>query len=72
MTTQISLADIQSFYENLAGNFADVVQYNKDNRESPSGNITIPVVCDIMNGDTSNKSDPAVSRIMLFKYILLI
>lgn len=42
--------DIDNFFESLAGNFAGVVQYNKDNRLTPSksANITIEIVCDIM------------------------
>jgi len=32
-----------NFFENLAGNFAGVVQYNKDN--SPHATITIDDVC---------------------------
>lgn len=41
--------DVTSLFENLASNFAGVVQYNKDNRpRSPTHNITIDVVCDVM------------------------
>lgn len=41
--------DVASLFENLASNFAGVVQYNKDNRpRSPTNNITIDVVCDVM------------------------
>lgn len=41
--------DVASLFENLASNFAGIVQYNKDNRpKSPTHNITIDVVCDVM------------------------
>lgn len=43
--------DLANLFENLAGNFQGVVQYNKDNRlseGSKSANITIDVVCDVM------------------------
>ena len=43
--------DIASFYESLAGNFAGIVQYNKDNRitNSTLAKITIDDLCNIMN-----------------------
>lgn len=47
--------DIANFFESLAGNFAGVVQYNKDNRIGKSAklkNVTIDVVCDIMVNQT--------------------
>ncbi|PVD19043.1 hypothetical protein C0Q70_21602 [Pomacea canaliculata] len=50
--------DIANLYSVLAGNFEDVVQYNKDNRafEGAKGtNITIDTLCGIMDTDT-NKS----------------
>lgn len=35
--------------ESLAGNFAGVIQYNKDNRKTSAGwNITLDTLCDIM------------------------
>lgn len=41
--------DIFNLYETLADNFASVVQYNKDNRQSSqTANITIETVCDIL------------------------
>ncbi|XP_072428864.1 thymus-specific serine protease [Chiloscyllium punctatum] len=43
------------FLETLAGNFMDVVQYNKDNRafEDPKGvNITVDVLCTIMENSS--------------------
>lgn len=42
--------DIANFFENVAGNFAGVVQYNKDN--SPHATITIDDVCDVMLNTT--------------------
>lgn len=40
--------DISNFYETLAGNLAEVVQYNRDNRKSSKiGNFTIDTICDI-------------------------
>uniref|UniRef100_A0A1B6MS95 Serine protease K12H4.7 n=1 Tax=Graphocephala atropunctata TaxID=36148 RepID=A0A1B6MS95_9HEMI len=47
--------DIANLLETLAGNFAEVVQYNKDNRASHKGsvsNITIDTLCDIMINET--------------------
>ncbi|KAK9877980.1 hypothetical protein WA026_020195 [Henosepilachna vigintioctopunctata] len=45
---------ISNFWETLAGNFAGVVQYNKDNRigKTKAGNITIDDVCGIMVNET--------------------
>lgn len=42
--------DVANLFENLASNFAGVVQYNKDN--SPHATITIDDVCDTMNNQT--------------------
>ncbi|XP_018046479.1 PREDICTED: putative serine protease K12H4.7 [Atta colombica] len=51
------LVDISNLYEALASNFAGVVQYNKDNRQSPqSVNITIETVCDILVDEKVGKS----------------
>ncbi|XP_020629406.1 putative serine protease K12H4.7 isoform X3 [Orbicella faveolata] len=47
-----SFNDVATFASDLSGNFAGVVQYNKDNRafEGAVGtNITIDTLCDIMN-----------------------
>lgn len=47
--------DIANLFETLAGNFAGIVQYNKDNRIGKSAklkNVTIDVVCDIMVNQT--------------------
>lgn len=40
-----------NLFETLAGNFADIVQYNKDNRfysSSERSSITLETLCDIM------------------------
>ncbi|XP_015116043.1 putative serine protease K12H4.7 [Diachasma alloeum] len=53
--------DISNLYENLASNFAEVVQYNKDNRDnSKFGNITIDTVCNIL---VDQKPGLAVDRL---------
>lgn len=45
-TGKTTQKDISNLYESLAENFADVVQYNKDNRNGSS--ITIDNVCDVL------------------------
>lgn len=41
--------DISNLYETLASNFAEIVQYNKDNRQSSkTANITVDTICDIL------------------------
>ena len=43
--------DVSNFFENVIGNFEDVVQYNNDNREFEgikNTNVTIKTLCDIM------------------------
>jgi len=42
--------DVANLYENLAGNFAGVVQYNKDN--SPHAKLTIDDLCKVMVNET--------------------
>lgn len=45
--------DVSNLFETLAGNFAGVVQYNKDNRIGKGkSNITIDTLCNIMDNDT--------------------
>ncbi|XP_060534670.1 putative serine protease F56F10.1 [Cylas formicarius] len=49
--------DISNFYDNLAGNFAGIAQYNKDNRigQSPEKlNVTLDTLCGIMGNEQSN------------------
>lgn len=63
--------DIANLYETLSGNFAGVVQYNKDNRVGGSQkvlNITIDSVCDIM---TNQKLGPPVDRLAAVNSLLL-
>lgn len=66
--------DLASFFQLLAGNFENVVQYNKDNRafEGVVGyNVTIDTLCSIMNnaslGDTL-KRYAAVNDLILNTY----
>ncbi|XP_062136951.1 putative serine protease K12H4.7 [Drosophila sulfurigaster albostrigata] len=58
--------DIASFFENIAGNFAGVVQYNKDN--SPHATVTIDEICDIMLNTTIG---PPVTRLGAVNDLLL-
>ncbi|ALC43759.1 CG9953 [Drosophila busckii] len=58
--------DIASFFENLAGNFAGVVQYNKDNR--PNANVTIDDLCVVM---LSNTFGPPVTRLGMVNSLIL-
>lgn len=49
--------DISNLYETLASNFAGIVQYNKDNRQSSqTANITIETICDILVDEKIGKS----------------
>ncbi|KAI8115628.1 putative serine protease F56F10.1 [Lucilia cuprina] len=58
--------DISNFFENVAGNFAGVVQYNKDN--SPHATITIDQICDVMLNTTMG---PPVTRLAAVNDMLL-
>jgi len=40
--------NLENFFQTIAGNFAGVVQYNKDQRISGVSNITVDTLCDIM------------------------
>jgi hypothetical protein len=67
----VAAKDISNLYENLAGNFAGVVQYNKDNRlfeGARDANITIDTVCELMNNDSLGS---AVSRYAAVNQLLL-
>ncbi|XP_059485421.1 putative serine protease K12H4.7 isoform X2 [Neocloeon triangulifer] len=67
----VSKNDISNLYENLAGNFAGVVQYNKDNRlfeGAKDANITIDVVCDVM---TNSSIGSAITRYAAVNDLLL-
>lgn len=66
---QTKKKDISNLYETLAGNFAEVVQYNKDNRNSSkTSNITIDTVCDIL---TNNKNGISVDRLAEVSNLIL-
>lgn len=58
--------DISNLYESLADVFADVVQYNKDNRNESL--VTIDQVCDILVDD---KKGPPVNRLAAVVNLLL-
>ncbi|XP_077302469.1 putative serine protease K12H4.7 [Arctopsyche grandis] len=63
--------DISTFYENVASNFAGVVQYNKDNRIGKSAklsNITIDLVCRLM---TDKAAGSPVDRLANVNSVLL-
>ncbi|XP_054770679.2 putative serine protease K12H4.7 [Lytechinus pictus] len=49
-----SINDVANFYETIAGNFMEIVQYNKDNKgfEGGSNNVTIDTLCDIMANES--------------------
>jgi hypothetical protein len=67
----VSKQDISNLYETLSGNFAGVVQYNKDNREfegAKDANVTIDTVCDIM---TDKSKGSAVSRYAAVNSLIL-
>ncbi|XP_034943552.1 putative serine protease K12H4.7 [Chelonus insularis] len=61
--------DVSNLFETLASNFAEVVQYNKDNRKtSKTANITIDTVCDILVDEKKGISAQrlaAVSNLLL-------
>ncbi|XP_017470592.1 PREDICTED: putative serine protease K12H4.7 [Rhagoletis zephyria] len=58
--------DMSNFFEALAGNFAGVVQYNKDNR--PSATYTIDDLCNVMVNTTIG---PPVTRLGVVNDMLL-
>ncbi|KAI4469655.1 protease s28 pro-x carboxypeptidase-related [Holotrichia oblita] len=61
--------DVSNFFETLAGNFAGVVQYNKDNRIGKGkSNITIDTLCDIMDND---KLGPPIDRLAAVNTLIL-
>ncbi|CAG9854740.1 unnamed protein product [Phyllotreta striolata] len=61
--------DVSNFYQSLANNFAGVVQYNHDNRESNLKlNLTVEKLCDVMtNKDLGIEVDrlAAVNNLLL-------
>lgn len=58
--------DISNLFETLADNFADVVQYNKDNRAE--NNVTIDTVCDILTNTTIG---PQIDRLAAVNSVIL-
>ncbi|CAH0546510.1 unnamed protein product [Brassicogethes aeneus] len=62
--------DISNFFETLAGNFANIAQYNKDNRigKSATGNITLDTLCNIMINQTIG---PQVHRLAVVNELTL-
>lgn len=62
--------DISNLYETLAGNFAGIAQYNKDNRigSSKTKNITLDTLCNIMRNESIG---PQVNRLAAVNDLLL-
>jgi len=51
--------DVANLFETLAGNFAEIVQYNKDNRlytNPERSSITLETLCDIMVNESIKDS----------------
>lgn len=66
-----NIKDVSNFYENLASNWAGIVQYNKDNREfegAKATNITIDVACDVI---TKNNGKQSIHRYAELNAMLL-
>ncbi|KAF6021118.1 hypothetical protein EB796_020571 [Bugula neritina] len=62
--------DVANLFSSLAGNFEGVVQYNKDNRAFEGGvgyNITIDMLCDIMNQDNQPINNYAQVNSLILK-----
>lgn len=58
--------DVENLFETLAGNFAEIVQYNKDNRHyqsSKRSSVTLESLCDIM---VNNSIITPVSNLLFF------
>ncbi|XP_026730974.1 putative serine protease K12H4.7 [Trichoplusia ni] len=63
--------DIKNFYNSIADDFADLVQYNEDNRISADvkyKNLTINTVCSML---TSPGSEPAYKKLAAYNSIIL-
>nr|XP_013189334.1 unnamed protein product [Amyelois transitella] len=63
--------DIRNFYNSIADDFADLVQYNEDNRigaDNHYKNLTINTVCNML---TSSASEPAYKKLAAFNSIIL-
>ncbi|KAG6461332.1 putative serine protease K12H4.7 isoform X2 [Manduca sexta] len=66
-----SSKDMKNFYNSIADDFADVVQYNEDNRLSANKkytNLTINTVCDML---TAKGDVPAYKKLAVFNSIIL-
>ncbi|XP_059055220.1 putative serine protease K12H4.7 isoform X1 [Achroia grisella] len=63
--------DMKNFYNSIADDFADLVQYNEDNRIGADKrylNLTINTVCNMITGEGS---DPAYKKVANFNSIIL-
>ncbi|XP_049884972.1 putative serine protease K12H4.7 [Pectinophora gossypiella] len=66
-----SILDMKTFYNAIADDFADLVQYNEDNRISANEkyrNITVNTVCSMLTGPEKN---PAYKKLASFNSIML-
>ncbi|XP_075991129.1 putative serine protease K12H4.7 [Anticarsia gemmatalis] len=66
-----STLDIDNFYNSIADDFADLVQYNEDNRISADAkykNLTINTVCNML---TADGSVPAYKKLAAFNSVVL-
>ncbi|XP_028171443.1 putative serine protease K12H4.7 [Ostrinia nubilalis] len=66
-----SVNDIKNFYNSIADDFADLVQYNEDNRigaDKKYRNVTINSVCKML---TKQNSLPAYKKLAQFNSIML-
>ncbi|OWA53356.1 putative serine protease K12H4.7 [Hypsibius exemplaris] len=71
VSNENSKKDLENLVESLAGNFMEVVQYNRDNRAfegAQATNITIDTLCDIMTHDST---DTALQRYARVNSLLL-
>lgn len=69
--SKASVDDMKNFYNSLADDFADLVQYNEDNRISADEkykNLTINTVCDML---TEAGDIPAFKKLAAFNSIIL-
>ncbi|XP_023014735.1 putative serine protease F56F10.1 [Leptinotarsa decemlineata] len=61
--------DISNFFSTLAGNFAGIAQYNKDNRKSNrQHNVTLDVLCNIM---VNQSIGPQITRLSAVNNLIL-
>ncbi len=62
------VVDLSNFLSTLAGNFEGVVQYNRDNRAFEGAvdtNVTIPVLCNLMDDTTIDPLQRSVRFVCL-------